>query len=531
MPAMTSTTKFGKQKLINKNQDTTIMKARYLLVAILALTFFGCDDNTGSLGLGIFPDGDQNLNGRDTTFRVTTESILSDSVYAKTNIGYVGKFSDKLFGFYECSFLAQLYCPEGITFPTVYNKDTNPKGIMAGDSIYTAELVLFYRNYFGDSLNACRMSIYELDKVLGSGPNNDQFSYYTDINADKYKGNLLARKAYTAVDLSLSDSVRNETDFYPNVRFTSTQITALGKKIFKANREHPEYFANPNKFIENIFKGIYVKSDYGDGTILYVDQINLNIVFRAHATDSLGNVVHKKNGQDSLYFSTRTFATTREVIQANQIANNKEELKKIVAETNNTYLKTPAGIFTRAKLPLNEIAAKLSNDTISGVKLTFNCYNQITEGAFSMKAPSTILLVREKDKHSFFEGNKLADNITSFTTSQTYTSGVKQYIFPNLARLVKTCLNEKEEAKKKAGGSWTTAQEKKWEDENSWNQVVLVPVTIQKDNSSNSNGNVISIQHDLQPSYVKLKGGKNGEADSNLQLDLQVTYVNFDGKK
>ena len=499
------------------------MKVKYLLVALLALTFFGCDENTGSLGLGIFPDGDQNINGRSAKFSVTTESTLSEAVYAKTSIGYVGKFSDPMFGFYECSFLAQLYCPEGITFPSVYDKDTNPKGIMAGDSIHTAELVLYYSKYFGDSLNACRMSVYELNQEL----NAEKFDYYTNIDAESYKGDFLARKAYTAVDLSLSDSIRNDDDFIPFVRLTSDKIKELGEKIYTTSKQQGSLDFESFK---KILKGIYVKSDYGDGTILYVDQINLNVAFRAHYTDSLGNVIQKKNGQDSLYYTTRTFATTREVIQANQITNDKELLQSKVDEVEHTYLKTPAGIFTRANLPLNRIAEELKNDTISGVKLTFTSYNQPIVDAFSMKAPTTILLLREKDKDTFFKDNKLSDNITSYITTQEYKSGLNQYIFPNLARLVKTCLTEKEEAKKAAGGTWTAEQEAKWEADNQWNQVLLIPVTIQYDNSSNNSKNIISVRHDLQPSYVKLKGGKAGETDEKYQLDLEVTYVNFSGK-
>lgn len=525
--AMSSTTKFGEQKKMNKNQDTTIMKVKYLWVALLALTFYGCDESTGSLGLGMFPESDQNINGRDTTFHVTTRSILSDSVYAKTNIGYVGKFTDRenLFGSYECSFLAQLYCPEGITFPTVYDPVTNPKGIMAGDSTYTTELVLYYKSYFGDSIAPCRMSIYELNKNL-------EQKYYTDINPEKYynpQNDLLARKAYTAVDLSLSDSVRNNTDFYPNVRFTSPKLKELGEMILKANREHPEWFAKPNAFIDNLFKGIYAKSEFGDGTILYVDQINLNIVFLCHNTDSLGNIVHKQDGTDSTYYTTRTFATTREVIQSNQVKNNSKELQARVEEQNHTYLKTPAGIFTQAELPFDAIAEKLGNDSLSAVKLTFTNYNQEIKDMFSMKAPNHILLVRKKEMHTFFEENKLADNITSYiaTHNGAGLNYVNQYIFPNLTRLVNTCLNEKAEAKKKAGDNWTAAEEKKWEEDNDWNKVVIIPVTIQYDNSSNNN--LISIQHDLQPSYVKLVGGDPALGGS--LLDLNVTYVNFAGKK
>ena len=39
------------------------MKAKYALIALLAITFFGCDDNTAGLGLGMFPGSDQNING------------------------------------------------------------------------------------------------------------------------------------------------------------------------------------------------------------------------------------------------------------------------------------------------------------------------------------------------------------------------------------------------------------------------------------------------------------------------------------
>ena len=48
------------------------MKAKYALIALLAITFWNCDDNTAGLGLGMFPGSDQNINGKLTTFDVTT---------------------------------------------------------------------------------------------------------------------------------------------------------------------------------------------------------------------------------------------------------------------------------------------------------------------------------------------------------------------------------------------------------------------------------------------------------------------------
>ena len=54
--------------------------------------------------------------------------------------------------------------------------------------------------------------------------------------------------------------------------------------------------------------------------------------------------------------------------------------------------------------------------------------------------------------------------------------------------------------------------------------MVLIPVLVQYDSSSNKN--MISIQHDLQPGYVKLEGGPDG-----TKLKLEVTYTNFNGKQ
>ena len=56
------------------------MKAKYALIALLAITFFGCDDNTGGLGLGMFPGNDQNIKGKLSTFDVTTESVKTGDI-------------------------------------------------------------------------------------------------------------------------------------------------------------------------------------------------------------------------------------------------------------------------------------------------------------------------------------------------------------------------------------------------------------------------------------------------------------------
>ncbi|KAA6344798.1 hypothetical protein EZS27_007589 [termite gut metagenome] len=486
------------------------MKVNYLWKLMFVLTLGGCDDTTNSLGLSMLPGSDI-IIPKEKSYEVTTKSIPAEAVYAKTSMGYVGKFTDPEFGYYEAGFLTQLNCVDNFSFPSVYDDKTNPKGIMAGDSIHSITLLLYYSSYFGDSLNVCSISAYRLNKKL-------EENHYTDINPKDYyhPDSLLGRKSYTAVDLSVPQEERNAEDYYPNVRIPLSK--EFGTEIYKLNKSNPEYFKDSQSFIENVFKGVYIENDNGDGTILYIEKVHLNIVYRGHFKDTFGNNLMKENGEDSLYYTSRTFAATQEVIQANQFKNAEEKLNKKIDETDWTYIKSPAGIFTQATLPIQQIADELEKDTINSVKLVFTHYAQNSEYEFGMQPPAELLLVRRKDLKEFFETNQLPDNVTSyFTRRNTYATN--QYVFNNIRELVVTCIAEKNKAKQAAGNNWN---EQTWKKETDWDKVLLVPVKINSNvDSYTQSETLVNVYHDMSPSYVKLKGGEKNK------LKLDIIYSTF----
>ena len=564
------------------------MKAKYALIALLAITFFGCDDNTGGLGLGMFPGNDQNIKGKLSTFDVTTKSIPTGKIYAKTNIGYVGKFTDETFGTYQAGFLAQLNCPDGLTFPEVYTEETDASGkvisatgkmvitneddetieIIKDDqgnpigNIRTTELFLLYDNYFGDSLTACRLSVYELGGDNKETLNTDN-AYYTNIIPEEFydSQNLLGTKAYTAVDYSLSEEDRNSSTYVPyiHVAFKEDRAKEVGKNILEASRAAGKKFNN--QLFGKAFPGIYVKSDYGDGTVLYVDQVQMRVVYKCYATDSITGIKLKKQDgvNDSTYYTWRQFASTREIIQANQLSNDEQAINERINEKTCTYLKSPAGIFTEATLPISDIENELTGDTLNAVKLTFTNYNQSSDKKFGMSTPRNVLLIRKKYKDSFFKDNQLSDGITSSLFNPTTTS-FTQYTFNNITQMINDCLadGEREEAEKKFknGGTITlqitdaegNVKEEPvdnivdWERLSDWNKFILIPVLVTTDSSSSNNyygssSNVISIQHDLKPGYARLKGGTNAtnisldkEQQDKYKLKLEVVSTNFGTK-
>ncbi len=166
-----------------------------------------------------------------------------------------------------------------------------------------------------------------------------------------------------------------------------------------------------------------------------------------------------------------------------------------------------------------------------------------------MSAPRSVLLIRKKHKDTFFEKNQLSNGITSVLFDySSYTNSFTEYTYNNITQLINDCLadGERDAAEKKFNNHETITLQitnsegkteskivdniKDWEEFSDWNKVVLIPVLVTKDSSSsnsyynNNSSQVISIQHDLKPSYARLKGGTN---PANV-LKLEVVSTNFE---
>lgn len=215
----------------------------------------------------------------------------------------------------------------------------------------------------------------------------------------------------------------------------------------------------------------------GDGTLLYVDQATLNVHFRDSKKDSV--------------FVTQ-FAGTEEVLQANHF--NNAALKPLVDDTTCTYLKTPAGIFTEVQLPIDSIMA--NEDSINTAKIIFQCYNDAADTNYPFGTPQTLLMVHKDEMYTFFEKNKLTNNVNSFYA--TYNSSLNRYEYKNIARLITYCANRREQSA-------------------DWDKVVLIPVTTITD----SNSYIVNFRHDFSLNSVRLVGGKD-------KIKIKVITSRFD---
>ena len=274
----------------------------------------------------------------------------------------------------------------------------------------------------------------------------------------------------------------------PNIRIVLPMD--YGSEIIRKYYEHKEYFQNSYNFIRHVCPGFYFKLTDGSGTMVKMRVGTLNVYFQ-----------YNENG--TYYTGLSRFAATPEVLQSTHIEN--QNLKEFVeSNTDCTFLKTPAGIFTEMTLPIDEIINGHENDSISQAQITLFRYNTTASLDEAFSAPQTLLMVRKDEMHSFFEQRKVNDGRTSFVAS--FNSSYNSYTFTNIGNLVSFCKQARLNAQK-----YGTALSE------NWNKVVLIPVETNTDNSNN----VVSVTHDMSLSSARLVGG------SQDKVSMQVIYSRF----
>lgn len=462
----------------------------FLLAIATLLTFTQCDDNTGSIGGSLVPENDI-ITAETKTFYATSNTIMAnDSILANTSDVYLGMYTDEESGtVFSSSFVTQFGCTEDFEFPI--------EGVVDDSASYT-KLRLYFNEYYGDSLNAMRCEVYELDNTLQEG-----VPYYTNFDPEELydvEKKPLAAKTFNVIDYNVHDTILNSDNYARHIEIVLPNsignrfINKFYEKDAEGNIVGKKYFANSEVFINDIFKGIYVKCVQGDGTILKIYRARIDVGFKRLIKSSSGAL-------DSIQALSAPFYSGKEVLQTNKFDNN--DLKPLLDEKEYTYIKTPAGLFTEVKLPICELVENC--DTINSAKMVFTRYNE--EGGSMNSAHGTLLMVRKADMYKFFLKNKLSDGETSYLAS--FVNSSNEYVFSNIANLFKHCYREYTEG---------VLKDSDWETKNpDWDKVVLIPVTTTED----SNGSVVKILHDISISSMRLRGG------TEYEIPIEVVTSKF----
>jgi hypothetical protein len=416
--------------------------------------------------------------------------LANDSILANTGEVYLGRYTDEESGtVFTSGFITQFGCNEDYGFPE--------NGVIGDSATYT-KLRLYFEEYYGDSLNAMQCEVYALDNTLEEGT-----PYYTNLTPEEFynpDAEPLAKKTYNAVDYSVHDTLLNSDNYSRHIEIVlpnsigNNFISKYYEKDSEGNHIGKKYFANSEVFINDVFKGVYVKCVHGDGTVFKVYRARIDVGFKRYIESSSGE-------KDSIQALSAPFYSGKEVLQTNRFDN--KDLRPLLDKKEYTYVKTPAGLFTEVKLPICELVENC--DTINSAKIVFTRYNE--EAGALNSAHGTLLMLRKADMYKFFLKNQLSDGKTSYLTS--FTSGSNEYVFSNIANLFKNCYKEYIDS------GLSLAE---WEAKNpDWDKVVLIPVSTTAD----SNGSVVKIVHDISIASMRLRGG------TEYEIPIEVVTSKF----
>lgn len=488
------------------------MKLKFLAAVGLAATLYSCDDTT--TGVGEFVADADEITASAQTFEATTKTLKytdlnPDGVFSRTSSAYLGKFTDPDFGTYTTDFITQINCTEGFEFPERL-KD-----------IESTTLELSYASFFGDSLAPMKVRVDVLKEAIDDTGENLGL-YYTSYEPEKFynkNGNPLAEQEYAVRDNSWSDaeidSIKSANGYYPplviNLDKKNTwnigeeQHTGTFSKYLKAKYdENKNNFKDAYSFIHNVLPGFYVHNTSGEGSILYIGDIWLRMKVSYYITGS--------EGQDSLVYTSIPFAATNEVFMSTRLNNSEDALDKLAEEKTHTYLKTPAGLCTEVKLPLQEMYDALGTDTLNSVSMAFTKYKNVSDNSasspYKMGTPQNLLLIRKNEVKDFFEQRKNYDSKTTFLG--TYSSTTNSYSFSQVNRLISQIFSDMRTKEEPAEG---------WDE---YNTMVLIPVKTETD----SQGNTIGLSHDLEVNSAKLIGGE-GEEGKKIKMEVIYTKPKF----
>lgn len=386
------------------------MKFRSVVLGLMLIVgvLSGCDDDLKYVGGSIQPDGDR-INMTVDSFMITSSTIKVDSIYAKTSTGYLGQFFDPQYGDYKADYISQFYCKEGFKF------EHEP----IDGKIDSVKYIIGINSYVGDSLSPMKVDVFPVTKALDR-------NYYTNINPEEYSDmqNSLGGKAYVIYNTETSKSVTS-IDMFLNKE--------IGQRIYDETVNNPSSFANQEAF-NRFFPGLYVTNTYGMGSVLAVAGSYMMIHYSYEATkkDSKGN--------DSTYVANTNeiFMVTNEVIQMNRM--NSFGIDELLKPNDKyTYLKTPAGVYTRVTIPAKEILNRVGDRVINNLPIDFKVLPN-DEWKYTSKPSPYLLLLPEDSLKNFFETNKIKDDITSFMAEHKYSEEDKIYTykFSNIARILKT---------------------------------------------------------------------------------------------
>lgn len=347
----------------------------------------------------------------DSSFTISTESILSGPIQSRTTTQLLGAIHASEFGTLRADFVAQMFPSNSIE-----TEDITPDSLKL-------QLVFEKNAFVGDSLAPIGVEVYPLVKQLPS----PIFSDYNPTALQAYDASRrLGSGTFTAVGLSVNDTVAANPYRFAYVDMPDQLMDGILAK-YKAD---PSLFNNPYAF-QDFFPGVYVHHSFGSGRVTRIS--NCRMVFYYHKTYKITDDKGQETDSISKLYNY-VMAMAPELVSNTCIDYKISPALTSMASDGKSIVAAPAGYDVSLRFPIEAIINKINSAESNALTvintLTFSIPAATIASDKGINPPDCLLMVLTKDKEDFFAKNKLPDSVTSFLG--TYNAATKTYSFDDM---------------------------------------------------------------------------------------------------
>jgi hypothetical protein len=330
---------------------------------------------------------------------------------------------------------------------------------------------------------------------------NIQLTDYCSLAASTYisdQSNIVIPA--TPVDSSYSSKSES---YVPTIRIKLSDEFA--KRFFKIKD-----FSSQKKFNE-LFKGLYICTDFGGSNVLYVTDITMTVFY--HFT------MQRPGMNDTIINDTRAFYANEEVRQVNRYSYpNRQSILTHYSQVNDTnYIVSPANIYTELSVRIDSIYERINQqigDT-SQYRVYVNKADLNIDVLYSDSATgrprdrwdtpaSHMMLIQKEEINKFFSKNEMPSDSVAIIAALTATSdtlGNINYKYTyDLSKLLTRQIRNKVQTE--------------------YLNFVLVPVAV---TSNTSTGSIQSIKPLQTISATLIRSANNQETP----MDIEMVYAGF----
>lgn len=460
------------------------------------LLLVGCTGDVINAGSSTLNEED-NIRVLSDTFPIVS-TLDSCSAICLTPDSFLLGECDTHFGTIRADILTQLACPEGYEYP---NEATT-----VVDSVC---LYLYYRSWYGDGNAPLGITVYEMDKATL----HTYEAYPSTLNVIDY------------CSLSDASKITNSSRIViPSVRVDSAYSTESQQYIscirMRLTNEFAQRFFQTRDFssqeaFNNQFKGLYICSDFGAGSILHITDITMTAYY--HFTMDRPGVA------DSIIYDSKSFYANEEVRQVNRYIypDRQSVLNHYTAIKDTSYIVSPANIYTRLSVRLDSIYQRMDSQLgeseeyrvyVNRANITIDVLysDSLTERPrdnWEKPAPYMMLIKEDKFESFFANNERPTDTIALVAALAAHTDSLNNPSYSYTYDLSDMLAQQLRSSDK-------TIQELNF---------ILVPVTVTTNSSTST---VTSVKQQQTLSATRIRSAN----DESKPMDVELVYSGFRNK-